>query len=68
MGRVASILVPSIVVSLFGLGGVAYVLGLLIGLLILQAIIVGLFGVETNRHSLEELAPEPLGAVQEGTV
>jgi MFS transporter, putative metabolite:H+ symporter len=67
-GRVASILVPSIVVSLFGLGGVTYVLGLLIGLLILQAIIVGLFGVETNRHSLEELAPEPLGAVQEGTV
>ena len=38
----------------------AYVLGLLIGLLILQAIIVGLFGVETNRHSLEELAPAPV--------
>jgi MFS transporter, putative metabolite:H+ symporter len=67
-GRVASILVPSIVVSLFGLGGVAYVLGLLIGLLILQAIVVGLFGVETNRQSLEELVPEPLGATQKGTV
>jgi len=65
-GRFASILVPYIVVGLYGVGGLVYVLGLLIGLLILQAVVVALLGVETNRYSLEALAPEPDGAVQKG--
>jgi putative MFS transporter len=65
-GRFASILVPYIVVGLYGVGGLVYVLGLLIGLLILQAVVVALLGVETNRYSLEDLAPEPDGAAQKG--
>ena len=68
-GRLASIFVPYVVVALFGAGGLVYVLGLLVGLLALQAVIVALLGVETNRQSLEELAPEPVvGLAQKGAV
>lgn len=65
-GRLASIFVPYVVVALFGAGGLVYVLSLLIGLLALQAVIVAVLGVETNRHSLEELAPAPVGLTPKG--
>ena len=50
-------IVPYLVVSLYGAGGVAYVLGFLVGLLVLQAAIVAGLGIETNRRSLEALRP-----------
>ena len=58
VGRVSSVAVPYAVVALFASGGVAAVLALLVGLLIVQAAAVGLAGVETNLRSLETLTPD----------
>jgi putative MFS transporter len=58
VGRIASAFVPYGVVALFNLGGTPFVLALLAGLLALQAVVVGLWGVETRNRSLEALDPE----------
>jgi putative MFS transporter len=62
MGRGGLIFAPYVVVMLFesyGPGGVVLVLS---GLYLTLAIVVALFGIETNQQSLEDLAPdaEPL--------
>ena len=75
-GRGATIVTPFIVVKLFQDHGVAGVMMLMIGLLTLQVVVVGLFGVEPRRRSLEELeqafvpdpASDPAMAAQQATV
>jgi putative MFS transporter len=56
LGRGATVVSPFIVLSLFKDYGVAGVIGLMIGLLIIQIIVVAMFGIETNRRGLESLA------------
>jgi putative MFS transporter len=64
VGRVSSVMMPYAVVALFALGGVAAVLALLVGLLIVQAVAVGLAGIETNLRSLETLTPDRAAAAR----
>jgi putative MFS transporter len=55
LGRGATVVSPFIVLALFKSYGVQGVLGLMIGLLILQVAVVAIWGIETNRRGLEEL-------------
>lgn len=55
-GRLTTAGVQFAVVALFGWGGVAAVVGLLVVLLLVQAIAFALFGVETRQRSLESIA------------
>ncbi len=55
LGRGATVVSPFIVLALFKSYGVHGVLGLMIGLLILQIVVVAIWGIETNRRRLEEL-------------
>jgi MFS transporter, putative metabolite:H+ symporter len=60
LGRGATVVSPFIVLALFKAYGLHGVLGLMIGLLILQIVVVAAWGIETNRRGLEELqAPVP---------
>ena len=56
-GRGATIVTPFVVVSLFNSGGVARVMTLMIALLVLQIVMVLLFGVEPAKRRLEEMKP-----------
>lgn len=58
-GRLTGILAPQLVVVLFASGGVKQVLMVIVGVLIVMAAVLTVFGVETNRRALEEIAPEP---------
>jgi putative MFS transporter len=55
LGRGATVVSPFIVLSLFKDHGVGGVLGLMIGLLVLQIIVVTFWGIETRKRGLEEL-------------
>jgi putative MFS transporter len=55
LGRGATVVSPFIVLGLFKSYGVSGVLGLMIGLLIVQIIVVAVWGIETNRRGIEEL-------------
>jgi putative MFS transporter len=55
LGRAATIVSPFIVLSLFQTYGIVGVLGLMIGLLVVQIVVVWAWGVEPNQRSLEEL-------------
>jgi MFS transporter, putative metabolite:H+ symporter len=55
LGRGATIVTPFLVVSLFESHGVAGVMALMIGLLIVQIITVWALGIEPRHRSLEEL-------------
>ena len=55
LGRGATVVSPFIVLALFKSYGVQGVLGLMIGLLLVQIIVVAIWGIETNRRGLEEL-------------
>ena len=57
-GRGATIVTPFIVVALFRGYGVTGVLGLMIGLLIVQIVVVARWGIEPARRGLEELDAE----------
>ena len=56
-GRGATILTPFIVVALFRSHGVGGVVAFLIGLLLVQIVVVSLFGVEPKKRRLEEIDP-----------
>jgi putative MFS transporter len=58
VGRGATIVTPFIVVALFQAHGVAGVLAMMIGLLLVQAAVVLVFGIEPRRRPLEEMKPE----------
>ncbi len=54
-GRGATVVSPFIIVPLFTAYGVAGVLGLMIGLLVVQIFVVALWGIEPAKRGLEEL-------------
>ena len=54
-GRGATVVTPLLVVALFTTYGVAGVLALMIGLLIIQIIVVAVWGIEPAKRGLEEL-------------
>ncbi len=56
-GRMATIVTPQIIVPLFAAAGVGGVIALVGFLLLLLALMVGVFGIETREKSLEALAP-----------
>ncbi|SFL40183.1 MFS transporter, putative metabolite:H+ symporter [Bradyrhizobium sp. NFR13] len=58
LGRGATIVTPFLVVTLFEARGVAGVMALMIGLLILQIITVWALGIEPRNRSLEEMKPD----------
>jgi MFS transporter, putative metabolite:H+ symporter len=58
-GRLTGILAPQLVVVLFATGGVKQVLMVIVAVLIAMVVALTVFGVETNRRSLEDIAPEP---------
>jgi MFS transporter, putative metabolite:H+ symporter len=58
-GRLTGILAPQLVVVLFATGGVKQVLMVIVAVLIAMVVVLTVFGVETNRRSLEDIAPEP---------
>ena len=58
LGRGATIVTPFIVYALFTSYGVAGVLALMIGLLVLQIVVVAIWGIETKRRGLEDLEAE----------
>ena len=64
-GRLTTAGVQFVVVALFGWGGITAVVGLLVALLIIQAIAFALFGIETKLRPLEQIAPDdPLSSAQ----
>lgn len=68
-GRIASAGVQFVVVALFASAGLAGVVALLVGTLLVQAFVMFVFGVETARQPLEALAPanttaDPAGSGQ----
>ncbi len=56
-GRGATIVTPFVVIYLFQTYGIAGVMALMIGLLILQIVTVITLGVEPRQQSLEEVEP-----------
>jgi putative MFS transporter len=62
LGRGATIVTPFLVVSLFETRGVAGVMALMIGLLVVQIITVWALGIEPRHRSLEELKAEESAA------
>jgi putative MFS transporter len=58
VGRAVSIAVPYAVAWAFTGFGIAGVLTLIVGTLLIQALIVGVLGTETRRRSLESIAAE----------
>lgn len=58
VGRAVSIVVPYAVASAFMRFGIAGVLTLIVGTLLLQALIVGVLGTETRHRSLEAIAAD----------
>jgi MFS transporter, putative metabolite:H+ symporter len=55
LGRGATIVTPFLVVTLFEARGVAGVMALMVGLLVVQIVTVWAFGIEPRHRSLEEL-------------
>lgn len=67
-GRGATILTPFIVVALFRSYRVGGVLAFMIALLIVQIVVVLVFGVEPKKRRLEEIEAEAVGAPQPAKV
>jgi MFS transporter, putative metabolite:H+ symporter len=42
---------------MYAVGGIKDVLSLITGACVVMAVVLALFGIETNRRSLEEIAP-----------
>ena len=58
MGRLMTIVTPQIVPVIFLRAGVVGVVAMLAALLLIQAIAVAFFGIETRQQSLEALRPQ----------
>lgn len=56
-GRITGIFAPQLVVMMYATGGVKDVLTMIIGALIVLAVVLAVFGIETNQRSLEDIAP-----------
>ncbi|SAL85825.1 major facilitator transporter [Caballeronia terrestris] len=58
-GRLSGIVAPQLVVLMYMSGGIKDVLSMISGALVLMVAVLVIFGVETNRRSLEEIAAVP---------
>jgi putative MFS transporter len=58
-GRLVTAGVQFVIITLFAWGGVAAVVGTLAGLLLLLAVVIGCFGIETAQRSLEDISAQP---------
>jgi putative MFS transporter len=65
VGRISTAGVQFVVVALFAWGGVNAVVGLLVSLLLVQAAVFALFGVETKQRPLEEISADTSGSASE---
>jgi putative MFS transporter len=68
MGRGSTIVTPFVAVALYRSYGVGGVLSLMIGLLLVQILVVLLFGIEPKKRSLEEIARDVSASSQAATV
>jgi putative MFS transporter len=55
-GRIAGIVAPQIVVAVYAVGNIENVLLVIISALLVMAVVLFFYGVETNRRSLEDIA------------
>lgn len=62
LGRGATIVTPFLVVRLLRVYGIGGVLSLMIGIVVVQIIVVALFGVEPKNRRLEEMESESSGS------
>ncbi len=62
-GRMMTILTPQLTIPLFAAFGVAGVISMVAALLLLQVVVVALFGIETKAKPLEALVPRGAGAL-----
>ncbi len=67
-GRMMTILTPQLIVPLFATTGVTGVVALVGGLMLLMAVLVGLFGVESRAKPLEALTPWAEGEEASGAL
>lgn len=58
-GRFTTIVTPLVVPAIFAASGVLGIVAALSVLLVIQAVSIAYFGIETKQRSLEELRPEP---------
>lgn len=58
-GRLSGIVAPQLVVLMYVSGGIKDVLSIISGALVVMVAVLVMFGVETNRRSLEEIAAVP---------
>ncbi|WP_244817724.1 MFS transporter [Caballeronia sp. Lep1P3] len=56
-GRITGILAPQLVVVMYMAGGIKDVLSIIVAACAAMAVVLAVFGIETNRRSLEEIAP-----------
>lgn len=57
-GRITGIVAPQLVVVMYMTGGIKDVLSMIAGACVVLAAVLALFGIETNRRSLEDIAPD----------
>ncbi|MBN8939819.1 MAG: MFS transporter [Rhizobiales bacterium] len=55
-GRLVTAVVQFVVIAVFAWGGLPGVLAILIGLLLFQAVMIALYGIETRQQALEDIA------------
>jgi putative MFS transporter len=68
LGRFMTILTPQITTLLFASAGIVAVLAFVVGLLLLQVIVVLVFGIETKMMSLEALSEATMARNKAGSV
>ena len=68
LGRFMTILTPQITTVLFASAGIVAVLAFVVGLLLLQVIVVLVFGIETKKMSLEALSEAVISRNKTGSV
>jgi putative MFS transporter len=68
LGRFMTILTPQITTVLFASAGIVAVLAFVVGLLLLQVIVVLVFGIETKKMSLEALSEAVISRNKAGSV
>ena len=63
-GRIATACVQYVVIWLFAIGGLTGAVRLLVSLLVVQAVVFAVFGIETARRPLEEIDDTPVGTME----
>jgi putative MFS transporter len=58
-GRITGIVAPQLVVVAYATGGIQDVLSIIVGTLVAMAVVLAVFGIETNQLSLEAIASTP---------